>query len=165
MNLTLKKRKGFVRLALKHGWVSLSERPSYPAIWLSAKGCTLKPIERLTVDCFSYSASLVPVISFGENEVVNTLHKENSSFNRIQERIIKLIGYPLPVFSGDLTPCMGLITGMLYLLRHHLLLQVAASFNTRSAFFHFASPSTVSVRRMSLRGQSTLLIKMHLTLP
>ncbi|XP_017462598.1 PREDICTED: 2-acylglycerol O-acyltransferase 2-like, partial [Rhagoletis zephyria] len=64
MNLTLKKRKGFVRLALKHG------------------------------------ASLVPVISFGENDLFTTMHEEESLYNRIQEKIIKAIGFPIPAFYG-----------------------------------------------------------------
>lgn len=64
MSLTLKKRKGFVRLALKNG------------------------------------ASLVPVISFGENDLFQTMHEEDSLYNRIQEKIVKLIGMPLPMFYG-----------------------------------------------------------------
>ncbi|KAI2801885.1 2-acylglycerol O-acyltransferase 1 [Blomia tropicalis] len=64
MILTLKRRKGFVRLAIKHG------------------------------------ASLVPVLSFGENDLLNTPHKEDSLYNRIQEKIIKFISYPIPIFFG-----------------------------------------------------------------
>lgn len=64
MCLTLKKRKGFVRLALRNG------------------------------------ASLVPVISFGENDLYHTMHEEGSLYNRIQEKIVKLIGMPLPMFYG-----------------------------------------------------------------
>ena len=48
-----------------------------------------------------FSASLVPVISFGENDLFTTMHEEESLYNRIQEKIIKAIGFPIPAFYGN----------------------------------------------------------------
>ncbi|RWS17770.1 2-acylglycerol O-acyltransferase 3-like protein [Dinothrombium tinctorium] len=65
MELTLKNRKGFVKLALENG------------------------------------ASLVPCISFGENEIfIQTPHSENSIFKRIQKFIRSITTFSMPLFHG-----------------------------------------------------------------
>ncbi|XP_072466906.1 2-acylglycerol O-acyltransferase 2-like [Notamacropus eugenii] len=63
--LLLRKRKGFVRLALLHG------------------------------------APLLPIFSFGENEVFNQIDNPQGSWLRwIQERLQKVMGISLPLFHG-----------------------------------------------------------------
>ncbi|KAH9526872.1 2-acylglycerol O-acyltransferase 2-A isoform X2 [Dermatophagoides farinae] len=65
MILTLKKRKGYAKVALENG------------------------------------ASLVPVISFGENELYQTMHHEEMTIVRkIQEKLYKLLTFTPPLFFG-----------------------------------------------------------------
>lgn len=65
VTLTLRRRKGFVKLALKHG------------------------------------ASLVPVFSFGENDIFNQLQNPDGSFIRnLQNRLTKFLGFSPPIFYG-----------------------------------------------------------------
>ncbi|RWS17774.1 2-acylglycerol O-acyltransferase 2-like protein [Dinothrombium tinctorium] len=65
MELTLKNRKGFVKLALKHG------------------------------------ASLVPCISFGENELFSQTHQDDkSTLKKIQRKLTRLIRVAPPIFHG-----------------------------------------------------------------
>jgi 2-acylglycerol O-acyltransferase 2 len=64
-DLTLKSRKGFVRMALKYG------------------------------------ADLVPVISFGENELFDVVKRtETSLIRRFQKFLIKTVRFTIPVFRG-----------------------------------------------------------------
>ncbi len=65
-DLTLRERKGFVRLAIRNG------------------------------------ASLVPVFSFGENDVFDQLveNEEGSQLRVFQTRFKQLFGWSLPLFSG-----------------------------------------------------------------
>ena len=63
--LTIKERKGFVRVALKAG------------------------------------AALVPVVSFGENDLFAQVpNPQGSGLRRLQERLLNLFGYALPSFFG-----------------------------------------------------------------
>ncbi|KAH7641153.1 2-acylglycerol O-acyltransferase 2-A isoform X1 [Dermatophagoides farinae] len=65
MILTLKKRRGYAKVALENG------------------------------------ASLVPVISFGENELYQTMHHEEMTIGRkIQEKLYKLLTFTPPLFLG-----------------------------------------------------------------
>ena len=64
MILYLKNRKGFIRLALKHG------------------------------------VSLVPVISFGENDVFREYRLNTDWYKTIQNIIIKMIGMPIDWWFG-----------------------------------------------------------------
>uniref|UniRef100_A0A286XYV1 Acyltransferase n=2 Tax=Cavia porcellus TaxID=10141 RepID=A0A286XYV1_CAVPO len=63
--LLLRKRKGFIRLALTHG------------------------------------ASLVPIFSFGENDLFHQVQNFSGSwFHRVQNWLLKIIGLPFPLFYG-----------------------------------------------------------------
>ena len=63
--LTIRQRKGFVRVAMRTG------------------------------------ASLVPVVSFGENELFEQLpNPHGSALRRLQERLLRLFGFTLPSFFG-----------------------------------------------------------------
>ncbi|XP_054168762.1 2-acylglycerol O-acyltransferase 1-like [Oppia nitens] len=65
LKLTVKRRKGFIKLALKHG------------------------------------ASLVPVLSFGENDIFIQKERQNNSFMRkIQQLLTKYLGFSPPLFHG-----------------------------------------------------------------
>ena len=47
------------------------------------------------------SANLVPVITFGENDLFIQLGKEDdSTFRRIQNWIKNKLGFPIPIFYG-----------------------------------------------------------------
>ncbi|KAI1281858.1 2-acylglycerol O-acyltransferase 1 [Halotydeus destructor] len=64
-DLYLKRRKGFCRLALKHG------------------------------------ADLVPVLSFGENELFNEFKPKEGSFSKVlHELFIRYLGFPLAIIHG-----------------------------------------------------------------
>lgn len=64
-DLTLNERKGFVKIALRHG------------------------------------AALVPVFSFGENDVFDQVsNPRGSKLRQIQEKLLKQMGFALPLFSG-----------------------------------------------------------------
>ncbi|XP_064455292.1 2-acylglycerol O-acyltransferase 1-like [Ornithodoros turicata] len=63
--LTLNKRKGFIRMALKHG------------------------------------VSLVPVFSFGENDLfVQAKNEEGTLLRRVQTKLTKVLGFAPPLFHG-----------------------------------------------------------------
>lgn len=49
---------------------------------------------------FPYRASLVPTLSFGENEIYKTMFVEGSIMDRVNRSLIKYIGYPIPLFYG-----------------------------------------------------------------
>ena len=49
----------------------------------------------------THRASLVPVISFGENELYQTMHHEEMTLGRkIQEKLLKLLTFTPPLFFG-----------------------------------------------------------------
>ena len=49
----------------------------------------------------THRASLVPVISFGENELYQTMHHEEmSTGKKIQEKLYKLLTFTPPLFFG-----------------------------------------------------------------
>ncbi|XP_043854307.1 2-acylglycerol O-acyltransferase 2-like [Dromiciops gliroides] len=49
-----------------------------------------------------HGASLLPIFSFGENEIFDQLNNSQGSWLRsIQDRLQKIMGFPLPIFHGQ----------------------------------------------------------------
>lgn len=49
-----------------------------------------------------FSASLVPVISFGENDVYQTAFKEEMNLmQRIQQKLVTMMTFPIPIIFGN----------------------------------------------------------------
>ena len=85
--LILKPRKGFIRLALKHGWDSV-----YFNTIITDKNRFLK---------FFHRAHLVPSFSFGENEVYDQVNNPNGSrLRQLQDYLQKMIGLAPVLIKG-----------------------------------------------------------------
>lgn len=72
----VKHRKGFIKLALKHGWVEPNERAELVLLFVL-----------LLMFVFVRRAQLVPVFSFGENELFDQMENPaGSPLRRLQVR-------------------------------------------------------------------------------
>jgi hypothetical protein len=98
IELVLKKRRGFVRLAIKHGSVVLARSTRHHCVTGTAAAVC--------------RVSLVPVLSFGENDVFKQVdYKQGSLLSRVQQRIKDTLSFALPLVYGRgfLEPHFGIM--------------------------------------------------------
>ncbi|KAH9983907.1 DAGAT-domain-containing protein [Russula compacta] len=82
-DLTLRKRLGFIKLAIREGYIVHSV------------------MYRLCVDVAMCSADLVPVFSFGENDIYEQMPNEKgTTLYKIQKKFQNVFGFTLPLFHG-----------------------------------------------------------------
>ncbi len=108
LTLNLRKRKGFIKTALRHGW----EQPVAPLCWMVRcriylvrfRTCFQEDTEyalNCCPSCVFFRVSLVPCFAFGENDLYDQVdNPEGSLLKTIQRRLTRIFGFSMPLFRG-----------------------------------------------------------------
>lgn len=133
----VKQRKGFVRMALEFGWeCTLCHTLSHLARQLWSPARRTHQCNLLTMMC--HRADLVPVYSFGENELFKqVIFSEGSFGRRLQDLFKKIVGFAPCLFVGDRLPVMPYRIPITTVGEFVIILQPVALCKRQLSFFFF----------------------------